>query len=98
MTAHDNPQWRQRARSAAAPFESLTALREIEGVACLREPLVTFKSVYMGPPHLDRAGAISSVPSLSRQAGSFLRLICEGNLPPPPFPECFARGRGFPHR
>ena len=29
--------------------------------------IVTFKSVYMGPPHLDRAGAISSVPSLSRQ-------------------------------
>jgi len=38
MTAHDNPQWRQRARRAGAPFESLTALREIEGVACLRGP------------------------------------------------------------
>jgi len=48
------------------------------------EELVTFKSVCMGPSYPDRAGAFSCVPSLP--GWSFLRLICEGNLPPPSFP------------
>jgi hypothetical protein len=53
--------------------------------------LATFRSGYMGPSHLGRTGVFSCVPRLP--GWSFLRLICEGNLPPPPFPS-LALGAG----
>jgi hypothetical protein len=58
------------------------------------KPLVTFKSVYMGPTYLDRAGTFSCVPSLP--GWSFLRFIYGGVLPPPAVPLAYAWGQGFP--
>ncbi len=57
-------------------------------------PLVTFKSVCMGPPHSERTGVFSCVPRLP--GWSFQRLIYGGVLPPPAVPLDFARGQGFP--